>query len=54
MESEIEKIKSIRTISKEEIMKMKRMSPYLIDEMVLIGELIRNTDDIDDIIYGKG
>ena len=53
MESEIKKIKDIRTISKEEMNKMKRMSPYLVDEMVLIGELIRNTDDIDEIIYGK-
>ena len=53
MESEIKKIKAIRTISKEEMMKMKRISPYIVDEMVLIGELIRNTDDVDDIIYGK-
>lgn len=53
MESEIKKIKAIRTISKDEMMKMKRMSPYSIDEMVLIGEFIRNTDDIDEIIYGR-
>ena len=53
MESEIKKVKAIRTISKEEMMKMKRMSPYLVDDMVLIGNLIRNTDDIDEIIYGK-
>lgn len=33
MEYEIKKIKAIRTISKEEMMKMKRMSPYLVDEI---------------------